>query len=512
LLNIKKIVINLASGWLVTFVAGLVGLFMVPFLLKEMGTDYAVVVILLSISGLVGLADFGTGQSLTRELAAAIPEHDSKKISAIVSSGLFLYLCLGSVGSLIYYAGVPYLLGQFWGGDFESFFFAFRVYGVTTILTTFLSQSWITVISAYQRFDIVNSVRITGLIVLVAAQVIIIPISDEKILVWIMLVTAVPIVSCLILFYLARKIEDGFSLSFQNVSRSQIKSILGLSGKLTLLQFTRLISEKMDPFILAVFTSPLNLVVYNSAAKISCVSGPIITTIPQQLCPRATQLHVRGEMSQLREILTTGTRYSMLLGVGIFVGIVFLSRDFCALWLGENMPDGWLLVAELMIGMAIIDFITFAAGGTQWSILLGMRKLGFQIWTMVPTAILNLGLSVYLVSSTTLGVKGVILATLGIAIIRRPIMIIYTSRLVGLSTISYLRESYLQPVIVLALTSFSAFLIGLASWPDTWLSLVLKGASIGGPWLIFVWLIGLSKQEKKRMIASIRVSLTKVKI
>ena len=158
-----------------------------------------------------------------------------------------------------------------------------------------------------------------------------------------------------------------------------------------------------------------------------------------------------------------------------------------------------MLIAELMIGMALIDLIDLAAGGTQWSILIGLRKLKFQMWTMIPSAVINLCLSIFLVSSTNLGVKGVIVATFLIAAIRRPLMIWYTGRLVELKMTEYLKSSYLAPVLVLGLSFALSSVIMLISFPSGWVWLCLRAMLIFVCWGSLCWFLGVSRAERENL-------------
>lgn len=472
---------------------------MVPFLIREMDTNYALVLIFLTFGSLAQLMGTGISQSLVREFAAALGNRDSKVVNNIANSGLVLYLALSVIFSLIFFLLSPFLLNSFWKDGTESEIFACRLYGVCTIVVGFVSESWIGLVAAHQRFDVINGLKILGQVVVVALLFILIPSSDRKLFTWVMVTVSVPIITNLALFIAAKRINSKFVISFSLARISRIKDILGLSIRVTFLQISRFMSERSDPLILAAFLRPISVVVYNSAGKIPVAGRPFITTIAQQLSPQAAQMHVTGKRDQLRQILMVGTRYSMLLGSGVFLAIFFLSEEFCFLWLGDKLPTEWMLIAELMIGMALIDLIDLAAGGTQWSILIGLRKLKFQMWTMIPSAVINLCLSIFLVSSTNLGVKGVIVATFLIAAIRRPLMIWYTGRLVELKMTEYLKSSYLAPVLVLGLSFALSSVIMLISFPSGWVWLCLRAMLIFVCWGSLCWFLGVSRAERENL-------------
>lgn len=495
-----KIFRNLIAGWGSTIVIGIIGFLMIPFLLGQMGGDgYAFVVVLLSINGIAQLADMGIGISLSRELTECRATGQHQLESEVMTAGLLLYALIGLLGATIVFMAAPLIVNKLWTGADESAIAACRVYGFGAIFIGFINQTWISLLTAHQRFDVSSSLIVGASICNALLIWILVPVSSEKIMTWAIIQVLVQFMLSVILIIAAKKVNGPLRIKVLRVSSASFRNIIGLSGKVSLLKLTTVLSEKADPLILSALTSPAGVVAYNSASKVSAATKPFVTTIAGQLCPRVTEVFSQGDEEEVKKILLVGTRYTMILGGLLCLLTVVFAGTFSKLWLGEALPDHWPMVAWLMIGIAVIDYATFAGGGTQWSILFGTKKLGFLVWTMLPTAFLNLGLSIWLVGWTDFGVKGVIISTIVISLLRRPIIVWYTSKLVGAKMSEYFIESYLRPLLIFVIVGLAAWASGVGSKVDSWFDLIAASSVISIIWVTLTWLLAVSQTEKQKL-------------
>jgi O-antigen/teichoic acid export membrane protein len=509
-----KILKNLLAGWGSTVAIGIIGFIMIPFLLGEMGeARYSLVLVLVAVVGIAQLADLGIGISLSRELSAASAKEERKKFGEFLCSGIAIYLSVGLVGTTIIYFGAPLIVEKMWDGNGspDLAIRACQIYGAGMLMIGFFNQGWFSLISAYERFDL-SSMVIAGISAGSALlHWILIPNAQDKVLTWVIVQVGVQALASILLVFIARHLHGPLHLNFSSLCRKCCRELLGLSSKVSLLKLTTLFSEKTDPLILASYSSPINLVMYNAASRVSTATKPFVSTIAGQLCPRATDVFVKGDIEEVRRILTVGTRYTMIIGGLVLILVALFAHPFSELWLKSSIPNGWSTVASLMIGLAVIEFMTFAAGGTQWSVLFGMKRLNFLVMTMLPAAILNLFLSIWFVGYTEVGVMGVIIATLVISFIRRPVLVWYTARLVGISTKKYFVSSYFKPAVLILAVGGIGF-IGRSYWvPGTWIELIASVSIITILWGMLAYLFGVSEYEKKGIKEGLVGAISKLK-
>jgi hypothetical protein len=171
------------------------------------------------------------------------------------------------------------------------------------------------------------------------------------------------------------------------------------------------------------------------------------------------------------------------------------AKPIVHLWVGASLGPDYLVTAQVLAFWVAIDLLAYSAG-SQWAVLLGGNHLRFLVWTQLPLAILNVVFSAVLVSSTRLGVVGVVIPTLVIGLIRRPIIIVHTARYCGLSVGHYLRSAYLRPAIVLTILAGAALGVNLVVGPTSAVALLLCGSALGILFVALCWLVGLDAVDR----------------
>src|SRR6516225_8417694 len=93
---------NILSNWGGYFFSILVGFFLSPFVVHRLGNSaYGVWTLMVSLTGYLGLLDFGGRGSVTRYVARfhARGEHESS--GRLVSSALLIFSCAGALAILV---------------------------------------------------------------------------------------------------------------------------------------------------------------------------------------------------------------------------------------------------------------------------------------------------------------------------------------------------------------------------------------------------------------------------
>lgn len=101
-----------------------------------------------------------------------------------------------------------------------------------------------------------------------------------------------------------------------------------------------------------------------------------------------------------------------------------------------------------------------------------------------------------------MGIPGVIVATIIMGAIRRPIFVFIIAKWCGIPLGEYMREAYAKPLIVTGISL--GIMIGIRSilaingYPSLILAVGLSGFS----WALLCWVIGLNKQDRKMILSS----------
>lgn len=494
--TLTQILINLGTGWMASAIQMIISLALVPFLLLHMGKDgYGLIGLLGVITSLTTIADLGLRTALGRELAEHVANRDKQAFSEIASTAFAAYLSLAAVFSAILYFAAPWLVGtlkipESLQSDAQNLL---RIYGVWSIILSFVVPVFSAGLASHHRYDVINGVQIAGGILTSMLLFLVISLVGKPLYGWMLVVMGMGLVTagCTFLFFL--KLYSENPLKPERIHLNRLRSLLHLGGKMYALQLTNIFSERSDPLIISYFLGPAGVAIYQSGQKLSQSLRPIVLMLVTQIDPIATRSHVLNRQDQQQKILIYGTKFTLIFGSLVAAGIISLATPFCSLWLNASLGKEVFIVAEVMTLWACADLLNYAAG-SQFPILLGMKKLNFLIWTQLPTALLNIVLSIYFVGFTSLGLASVLYSTIIINLIRRPILMRYTAHQCGLTFRQYFSLSYARPLICFSLTLLAG--LAIRNVAETWSSLVLAAMFISTFWLATTWLIGLSKEER----------------
>lgn len=497
--TLKQIISNTLSGWGSVFIRSIIALLMVPFLLKQLGTNgYGLIGLLGVLLSFSQVADLGLRQALGRELAEHFARKDEKGFNELANTALLLYCIIAILLAFICWT---------FSSLFVEFFkipqemravatLAIQIYGCVSILLSFITPVFMAGLTSNHRFDLVNSIQIVGSILSSLVLFVALSLTNQALFTWISIMLLYQLLILIFGYFLYKKYCSYSKFGIQFINFSRLKSLFHLGGYMYILQLTRALSERSDPLVISYFFGPSGVALYRPGGRISEMVRPVVLTMADQLYPLTTKQHIQGEKESVKKILLIGTRYTMLLGVLVSVGMFTFATPFCRLWLGKTLGNDYHIVAQIMMGWSIADLTTYATG-TQWSILLGMKKMLFIVCTQLPTAILNILISIYLVGFTNLGIPGVLIATITIGIIRRPILMVYTAKQSGITAKKYFKESYLTPLIILFILCITLFTVVTIFNPTTITELFFLGIFTILFWFGLSFWIGLKKGERE---------------
>lgn len=494
--TLSQILVNMGSGWLASAIQMAISLAMVPFLLLHLGKDgYGLIGILGAIIGLTEVADLGLRAALGREMAEHVAKRDKQAFSEIASTGFATYLSLATCFSIILYLIAPWLvvtvkIPESLQPDALNLL---RIYGVWSIILSFIMPPFSAGLASHHRYDVINGVQIAGGILSSLLLFSVISHVKQPLYGWMFVVMGMSLVSSVatILFFL--KVFSGNPIHLRQVRINRLRSLLNLGGKMYALQLTNILAERSDPLIISYFHGPSGVAIYQTGQKLSQSLRPIVLTLVAQIEPITTRSHVFKRQDQQQKILIYGTKFTLLLGSLVAAGLISLAYPFCNLWLGNTLGKDSLIVAKVMTLWAIADLITYAAG-SQFPILLGMKRLNFLICTQLPTAALNIALSIYLVGFTSLGLASVLYSTIIINLIRRPILMWYTANQCGLTFCQYFFQAYARPLACFIITLICG--LAIRDIASSWHSLIIAALCICLIWLAACLCIGLNREER----------------
>jgi len=93
----QRVFLNSATRWFAIAVQGALGLFLVRFLLSELGQDgYGLVSLMGGVIAFSSIAEFGLSGALSRYLAAQVVSKNNNKFNELASTAMLFYIIIGT--------------------------------------------------------------------------------------------------------------------------------------------------------------------------------------------------------------------------------------------------------------------------------------------------------------------------------------------------------------------------------------------------------------------------------
>lgn len=330
----RQVSINVIAIWSQRIVNMLVPLFSIPLIAKTYGIEQlAIWLLVLQLSGHLGLLNLGLNNSLVRILAKPAFEGNKEELSKILSTTLIVLTGLGGLCllflfllphfpvdldsninsymtiSIIFIAiGMPFQVGY-------GMLAASKNFALIAIANIISQLAWLTLLALYAHYINVN------LITLVFIYFLIFFIKD------------------LVLLLLGSHKLRKPKINFSYFSRISLRSILSLSLAAIVLSASAITIRQggslwagmfFDLKLVTIITLPL-MVVFGVA--------PFINVLSQIIKPTASIKNNIQKLTELKSEVIISAKYSILLATLILVVFLNASDQLFNLWLGSTLPS-----------------------------------------------------------------------------------------------------------------------------------------------------------------------------
>jgi O-antigen/teichoic acid export membrane protein len=400
-------------AWATSLATALV---IVPVVLHHLGHElYGVFATITAIAGLVGWADFGLGNGLISEVAAAQGRDDSASTARAVSTAFFALLGLAIVlGALfaVVYPFVPWDSIFNVSGDAASGVgAAAAAFAVGVLLALPLGVVQRAEIGLQEMF-VASLWQALGSLLGLAG--VIIAVAAGASLPYIVLAVAVGPAMALAgnggeLFFRRR---PWLRPTLKRVDRDVGAALLRIGSLFFVLQIAVAVAYESDALVLTQILGPSAVTTYSVTMRVFLVVPALAGFVLAPLWPAYGEAISRGDAGWVRQTLRRAVRGGLLLSVGGAGVLALVARPFIDAWAGFRPP--YLLVVAAAIWVVVITVAAVLA-----AFLNGARVIRAQIVLALLMMVVNLGLSIAF--THWVGVSGVvwgsIVAQLGVVVV-----------------------------------------------------------------------------------------------
>ena len=404
----RRVLLNTVSTGAANLWAIVVALATLPLLLHGLGAQaFGTWVLLQTFSAITGwfsLVDLGVGTATARAVAerASLGDEHGVRTTSATSMGLFLAFGVVCAAGLV-------LAGERW---FPSLFhtpaalrsdlrFAIGLFSLQLVLDL-LTEGAESCLEGLQRIDFsraVDALRRT----LVAGATALVALEGGGLrgVAAASLVTSA-IGTVVALGLLVRIVPAGRFVP----NRKEARALMAYGRAVAVLRPLGVIQRTMDRLIVGSVIGPSAVALVEIATQIQNGADAVLSATTYTVVPGAAWLRARGDATSLRELLETGTKYSLLVTFPVVALAAVLAGPLVRLWVGA----GYHRDAPALAVVALLYIAATAPLQVGSSLLLGVGKARAVLRAAAVAVVVNLVASLVLVH--VVGVVGVFQGTL----------------------------------------------------------------------------------------------------
>lgn len=402
--NTMQIIQNVLVNWMAYAVTIVIGFFLSPFLVHQLGDPvYGIWTLLGSLTGYLGLLDFGITPSIVKSVAQYRAKDDFAGMNRLLTGAISIFIglaCLSFAASCV--------LAIYFNDIFDNPLNRSTT-AVLVLLTglnlavTFPGSVFIGFLRGYQRYDLDATVSTIALLARTALIVVLLRGGHGVIA----LAAATFVFDMARLAYLIRcvyRLNPALKISREHFDRSELKQLFSYSSHFFLIAVGTRLNFFTDSIVIGFFLSAAAVTLYSIPNRLISYLRELVIEMTGVLMPAITHLHATEATEGVRELHRRCTKYVALLTLPVAAIFWILGDRFIRLWMGPGYENGFELLQILTIGI-----VAHLIGTPTGSVLTGMGRHDIVARFVILQAITNQVLSLLLVKP--LGLTGIALGT-----------------------------------------------------------------------------------------------------
>ena len=351
----KYAIVNLFSQVAVVFA----GLYSVPYLVNGLGSDrFGALTLVWALTGYFGIFDFGLSRAVTKFIGERFGKEDTSDLPDIVGSSLMVATISGVVlGSLFMFFG-PNLVSRYLIGSAEVFgevrsSVQLLAISIPIIIISNFSRG---ILEGFQRFDILNYIRIPAGIGSFLIPVAVLSNSDsfKAIVLSLVVIRAIEMITTS--YYAIKEIPNFFALA--SFSRNQVTRLLSFGGWISLINTIGPFLNYFDRFLIGYLLS-VSAVTYYSIPFDLCLRLSIIPSSIVGVLFAAFSALVRTDSARITTIVAKSLNYTFYVIFPVGSLIALYSYEILDLWIGVEVAANSYRILEILSVSTIIGALSY---------------------------------------------------------------------------------------------------------------------------------------------------------
>lgn len=324
----------------------------IPYLIRHLGAArFGIFALLRVLVDYFGVCELGLGGATTKYIAEAKVYNKTEKIASIYQTSLVFIILLGLMGTLVFYFTVPILVGYFLKAEAGLILEMKIISHIGSLLVfTILVKSLLNgVLEAFQRFDLINIIKIPYFIVISIVPVVAVYLG-YGLTGMAMGIVLVEVITLIGYYLLSRKFV--LSKGLRLLDWASFIPILSFGCWLSVTRVITWIMLNIQNIIIGALISTAAITYYNVPYSLVGKISVIGASIAPILFSAISFLYCGGGgKEKIHKLSVYSLKYTIIIyGLPTLICILF-SKEILILWLGDSFQQSIAVMKVLAVGM-----------------------------------------------------------------------------------------------------------------------------------------------------------------
>lgn len=473
------------------------GLLYTPWIVERIGdSDYGLYTLANSLINLF-LFDFGLSAATSRFVAKYLAEGRQDKVNRILGVVYKLYFLIDAVICVILLAlafSLEHIYVNLTPAEIQRFRVVFLISAAFAVVN-FPCVTFSGILNAYEKFITLKVAdalyRVFSVFVTIAALL-----CGGGLYALVCVHVLIGLLILAFKFY-AIKAKTPLKITFSYREKGIYRELLGFSVWITVSTLAQRLILGVTPSILGIVSNSTAIAVFGIISVMENYIHVVTTALNGMFIPRISRIYAQEEStSKLNDLIVKVARFQFALNGLLVTGFFLIGNDFIRLWLDESYHEAYYGI--LLITIPNLLFYSLQIANTAMMI---NNHVKIQAITNVVAGIFNVILAFVL--SKAYGVLGACISIFTVYTLRNIGYIISYRKFLRVDIAKVFKECYLPIGVPMLIT------VALGGWINqvlsscTWGTFFAKVGIITLCYFVFLWIIGLKKQEKRKIINTI---------
>lgn len=338
------------------FISNIVSLIYTPYMLHMMGqSEYGLYGTASSLMSYLSLLSFGIGGAYLRHNVRYRAAHDIEGEHRLNGSFILIFSALACLvlicGSVMVFFAERLVENTFTTLEMQRLKIIMTIGIISTVLT-FLLNTVMMAINAYERFVFLRVVHLTAALVTPVVNLLALYIGGRAVALSVASL-AISIITYIVYAVYAWKVLK-FRVAFRGIKLSFLKEIFIFSSFLFLNSITDQITNATDNVILGAVSGTTAVAIYTVGANFRTYFLSFSTSISSVFAQSVNVLVATNRPdSELDEVFQKVGRIQFYILSLILIGYISIGHDFICIWAGPDYSDSYLIGLMLMLAVFV---------------------------------------------------------------------------------------------------------------------------------------------------------------